>query len=156
MDASLSSPPTTISTDPAGFWIRLVGYTIDSILVLAFTFAVCIVFGFPTVLDLLASDTGVLPVPGVYNTIIVSLVLGALYHGFFESSSWQATVGKKVLGLTVTTMDGERIGLVRAIVRYIPKILIVTLIPIAMVVVALNARKKGIHDFLADTRVLKN
>ncbi len=156
MDTSPSTQPVILSTDPAGFWIRFGGNVIDGILVFSVTFIMCLVLGYPTALDLQSSETGVLSVPGVYNTIILNSVLGALYSASFESSKWQATVGKKVLGLTVADMDGERIGFPRAIFRYIPKALIITLVPIAMVVVALNARKKGIHDFIADTRVFKN
>lgn len=46
-----------------------------------------------------------------------------LYFSFFESSSWQATWGKRKLGLRVTDNHGERLSLARSLVRSLIKFL---------------------------------
>ncbi len=44
-----------------------------------------------------------------------------LYHAVMESSPWQATFGKKLFGVVVTGLNGERISLLRAAARTIAK-----------------------------------
>ena len=48
----------------------------------------------------------------------------ALYFAFLESSRRQASLGKRLLGIQVTTLDGHRPGfgraLLRALVKFIP------------------------------------
>jgi uncharacterized RDD family membrane protein YckC len=57
----------------------------------------------------------------LFSTVTLPVVL---YYALCESSHWQATVGKRVMGLRVTNAMGERIGfgqgLVRALVRFLP------------------------------------
>ena len=51
--------------------------------------------------------------------LLVAL-LDLVYRAGLESSSWRATLGKRWLGLAVTTLEGERISVERAIVRTLP------------------------------------
>jgi uncharacterized RDD family membrane protein YckC len=46
-----------------------------------------------------------------------------LYFALFESSSWQATPGKRKLGLRVTDTHGERLSVARSLVRSLIKFL---------------------------------
>ena len=46
-----------------------------------------------------------------------------LYFALFESSSWQATWGKRKLGLRVTDTHGERLSVARSLVRSLIKFL---------------------------------
>lgn len=46
-----------------------------------------------------------------------------LYYSVFESSTRQATIGMKALGLRVTSMEGERISFGRALLRTVVKLL---------------------------------
>ena len=46
----------------------------------------------------------------------------SLYFAIMESSSRQATLGKMVLGIVVTDMDGKRISFGRALGRNLGKI----------------------------------
>lgn len=78
-----------------------------------------------------------------------------LYWTVFESSSWQATPGKRMLGLRVTDMDGNRIGFGRANARYWSKILSFLILLIGFLMVAFTRRKQGLHDLIASTLVLR-
>jgi len=60
---------------------------------------------------------------------VLAIVGSWLYYAGFESSSWQATPGKKVLNLAVTDMYGARISFGRASGRFFPKI-VTELIPL--------------------------
>src|SRR5438477_6996966 len=51
------------------------------------------------------NDAGIFVLIGlIFLAATVSLVFTWLYHALMESSEWQATVGKKALGLVVTDM----------------------------------------------------
>ena len=77
------------------------------------------------------------------------------YFVGFESSSWQATPGKRALGLIVTDTEGRRISPARAVGRYFGKILSGLILLIGYIMIAFTERKQGLHDFLAGTLVVK-
>ena len=86
---------------------------------------------------------------------VISILIGWLYHSLLESSSWQGTVGKKVLGLTVTDLNGHRISFGRATGRYFGQILSAMICFVGFIMVAFTERKQGLHDMMAGTLVLK-
>src|SRR5687767_7260913 len=49
---------------------------------------------------------------------IVVIAIGWAYHAILESSSWQATLGKRALGMQVTNLAGNRISIGRAAGRH--------------------------------------
>ena len=87
------------------------------------------------------------------NTI--SIAIGWGYYAGMESSIKQATLGKMVMGIVVTGIDGERITFMRATGRYFAKILSGVLLLIGYLMVLWTARKQGLHDKLAGTLVVK-
>jgi uncharacterized RDD family membrane protein YckC len=87
----------------------------------------------------------------------VALVwLGAvLYRPVMESSAGQGTVGKQVLNLRVTDLDGRRVSFVRALGRDLAKIISALVLCIGFVMVGWNRRKRGLHDVMAGTLVMR-
>ena len=90
---------------------------------------------------------------------LVSLAIlgGWLYHAKMESSSWQATLGKKALNLRVTDMAGARVTFGRATGRHFAK-LITGLIPLGVgfALAGLTERRQALHDMLAGCLVLRD
>lgn len=130
-----------------GFWIRLGAYLIDFVILIAFAFAVALVTG-QDLLDPAAAST--------YGAAdVINLLVGIAYFAGFESSSWQATPGKRALGLIVTDSSGARISFLRALGRYFAKILSGIILLIGYIMVAFTEKKQGLHDFLASTLVIK-
>ena len=74
-----------------------------------------------------------------------------------ESGPKQATFGKRVLGLRVTNMAGERISFGHASGRFFSKI-ITGLVPFAIgfIMAGFTERKQALHDMIAGTLVVKN
>lgn len=142
------------SGHPGGFWIRVVAYIIDSIPMVVMASAICAVIGLPTFFDIMSMEPGVV-LPGLYKAAGVSLLISTIYFVLLETSSLQASIGKKILGLKVNTMKGKRIGILNALLRTIPKLLLIAIFPLALIVVGMNSDKRGIHDFMAGTRVDK-
>jgi uncharacterized RDD family membrane protein YckC len=72
-----------------------------------------------------------------------------------ESSTWQATLGKKILGLKVTDLAGNRISFARASGRFFGKILSGMILGIGFLMAGFTARKQALHDILAGCLVLR-
>lgn len=79
-----------------------------------------------------------------------------LYAGLMESSSWRATVGKKLMGLYVLSTEGQRLtknqSFIRNSIKYIPTIPSSGFIFIPILFTKGNL---GIHDIFAKTKVSK-
>ena len=119
----------------AGFWRRFLAALIDGILL-------GIVGGILTSqMDQTASGS-------------ISTIIGWLYYAGMESSSRQATLGKSLLGMTVTDLRGQRISFLRATGRYFAKFLSALILMIGYIMAAFTERKQALHDKLADTLVL--
>lgn len=122
-------------TQYAGFWKRFLAYLIDIIIL-------GIVGG------ILTSQMD----EGVAST--VTTILGWLYFAGMESSSRQATLGKSVMGIYVTDINGNQISFLRATGRYFAKILSAIILFIGYIMAAFTERKQALHDMLASTLVL--
>ncbi len=79
-----------------------------------------------------------------------------LYYALFESSTWQGTPGKRVLGIFVTDMQGRRISFGRATVRFFGKLLSSAVLFIGYFMAGFTAQKQALHDMLADCLVLRH
>ena len=54
----------------------------------------------------------------------------ALYFILLESSPWQGTIGKRVLGMKVELVNGNRINIVQETIRYVIKVFTLALLGI--------------------------
>lgn len=137
----------------AGFWMRVVAYIIDGLIMSLVFVPLGIILG------VFMAGAGIDESSVEFQLINLSsngfsLLAGWLYHGFMESSSWQGTVGKKALGLRVTDLDGHRISFARATGRYFGTILSGMICFVGFFMVAFTEKKQALHDMLAGTLVL--
>jgi len=144
-DATPQGPGGT--TGYGGFWIRLVAYIIDAIVINVATWAVGLVIG---VDPFAAATTGYDP-----TSTVISLVIGLLYFALLESSERGATLGKMAVGLRVVTDRGTRLSFGHALGRYLAKLLSGLILFIGFLMVAFTERKRGLHDMIAGTLVVK-
>lgn len=142
----------------AGFWYRTLALIIDNVIT---TVAVAIIV-FPLAFALgasmaVASSATEIKAAGQGLGFIVGFLIQWLYFTISESSAWQATLGKKLLGIIVTDEAGKRIGFGRANGRYWSKILSALILCIGYIMVAFTEKKQGLHDKIAGTLVfIKN
>jgi len=151
----------------AGFWLRFVAYLIDGLVSCA-AFLILLVPLFmltgagaalskigsgEDISDNVAAFMGIGFIFGFFGII---LVVSWLYYALSESSSWQATLGKKILNLKVTDMSGQPISFGRASGRYFAKI-ITGMIPlfIGYIMAGFTEKKQAIHDMIASCLVLR-
>jgi uncharacterized RDD family membrane protein YckC len=86
---------------------------------------------------------------------LVAFGFGWLYAAGLECSSWQATVGKKWMGMKVTDLQGERLGFLRATGRHAAKYLSALPCFLGFMAALFNSRRRAMHDWLAGTRVVR-
>jgi uncharacterized RDD family membrane protein YckC len=151
----------------AGFWLRFVAYMIDGFVsLLAFLILLVpffILTGAGAALSKIGSGEDIdnhvaafLSVGfllGFFGTIFL---VSWLYYALSESSSWQATLGKKMLNLKVTDMTGQPISFGRASGRFFAKI-VTGMIPlmIGYIIAGFTEKKQAIHDMIASCLVLR-
>ena len=163
-----------IGVIPAGFWRRVAAWVIDTIIVLVCTYLVGS-FLWP---DLVETTTHVSEQDGArlevvsyalswLGTVVFGLALG-VYTALQEAGPAQATIGKRMLGLRVTGLDGGRISLLTAILRCWPlwlpglfstvvglNFLVGAAAIAACIAVAFTRRKQGLHDMLVRCLVVR-
>lgn len=141
----------------AGFWIRVGAYIIDYIVLYIVQIVLGMVFGIsagalsgmdPSGTEALTTGAGL-----IYLLLIIGISIG--YYVVMESGPWQATLGKKAVGLIVVDESGERITWTRALGRYLAKILSTIILFIGFIMVGFTEKKQGLHDILAGTLVVK-
>ncbi len=97
------------------------------------------------------------------QTILITafgpLVLGGAFATFYsvwlESSSWQATPGKRALGLKVVDMQGRRITFCRSCSRSFGKTLSALLLGVGYLMPLWTAKKQALHDKMAGCLVVQ-
>ena len=94
-------------------------------------------------------------IAGYFLSAFTGIVFPWIYFAFMESREEKATLGKKIMGLSVTDVDGGRISFLRATGRYFGKILSAIPFGIGFLMAAFTQRHQGLHDLLAGTLVIR-
>jgi uncharacterized RDD family membrane protein YckC len=148
--------PVTVTY--AGFWLRLVAFLIDSLILSA----AILILMVPLVPLVFRGRGRFGPEEAAPVLIVFAISIGLLsllgkwlYYALFESSAWQATPGKRVIGLYVTDLQGRRISFARATGRYFGKILSAIILYIGFVMAGFTEKKQALHDLLVDCLVLR-
>lgn len=155
------APVAAVYSPYGGFWLRVAATLLDGVVVGAVAAPLTIIFLLPSIFKIIEAVQADREPPfelfGVFFLIIPLILVGAwLYEALLTSSSWQGTVGKRVLRLKVTDLVGKKVSFGRATGRFFSKLLFrVMLTSLVYIVVAFTDRKQGLHDFVAGTLVMK-
>jgi uncharacterized RDD family membrane protein YckC len=82
-------------------------------------------------------------------------ITALIYFVMMESSSWQATLGKKLIGLYVTDLEGQRLSLSCAAGRTFAKLLSSMTAGIGYLLCGFTEKKQALHDMVANCLVLR-
>ncbi|MGZ3427230.1 MAG: RDD family protein [Polyangia bacterium] len=163
MAPALQQAVAPVRVRVAGFWRRLAATIVD-VMVLGSVYAilstlVAVVLRHPLprfsqlgpdyVVDM-AVNGGVLAEAGVAMLVI----LGFLYFFLFTALRGQ-TFGKHLMRVKVIDAFGERPSIARSLLRtaaYLPSLLLLAL---GFLWIGFDREKRGLHDWLADTYVVK-
>lgn len=86
---------------------------------------------------------------------MLQTALSLFYFAIMESGSLQGTIGKRALGLKVTSTTGERISFLRAFGRNAGKWLSKIILFIGYFMMLWDDMNQTLHDRMADTLVVK-
>ncbi|HXM94979.1 MAG TPA: RDD family protein [Candidatus Dormibacteraeota bacterium] len=154
----------------SGFWLRFVAYIIDSFVMSLAYLLMFIPFLLMTGLGAalaglhsgqdpqeIVNMVGPTFILGLVAMASIAFLAGWLYHAMLESSDWQATLGKRAMGLIVTDLAGQPISFARASARYFAKI-ISSLIPLGIgyILAGFTPKKQAIHDMITNCLVLRD
>jgi len=141
-------------TRPAGFFIRLLAYSIDNLILgvisLILFAAACLMIGS-------LSIEGKDPTKIFYSLyvpfVVFSSVIEAFYFTYFHAVTGQ-TVGKWICGLRVVGEDGKNLGFKKAFLRFLGYFVSRVAIYIGFIWIAFDKRKQGWHDKIAKCIVI--
>ena len=158
----------------AGFVRRVVAFVIDMLILMVPTALVSSIFPPATQLAEIPQDATLPELLAILQPnpsfLIGATLVAWAYKALLEASAMQATLGKRIIGLKVTDLDGRRISIATATIRTWP----LWLAPLAAAVgaqlveavfslaamfsylaVAATRRKQGLHDIIAGCLVLR-
>jgi uncharacterized RDD family membrane protein YckC len=171
--SAFPSEAPRVSVAYAGFWLRLVAFVLDLILLfVVFTFVIgflAVAMGLGAAIQQIQpgeSPEALKDTLGVGFMLAVLLILlagSASYFSSLEASKWQATLGKKALGLYVTDLAGNRISFGRSSVRFFAGKFIAIGVPafgmlyffVSCLCAGITPRKQALHDMIAGCLVLR-
>jgi uncharacterized RDD family membrane protein YckC len=156
----------------AGFWLRVPAAIID-LIILAIPLALAVSYlsvamgSWRAFLSLHPGQSPAEIVAAFGHTYLFAIlfffiVTGWLYFALFESSSWQGTLGKKFIGLSVADLQGNRVTFARASGRFFAGRFLAHVPFIGSLYSAvdcscagLTSRKQALHDMLSGCLVLR-
>jgi uncharacterized RDD family membrane protein YckC len=152
----------------AGFWLRLVAYLVDHLIlgiaVLAVFIPLFLLMGGVALLGSLPHQGSERLEPGQLAGLLTvifafagaSILVQWLYFAYLESGEKQGSWGKQLLGVYVTDLSGNRISFGRASGRFFAK-LVTGLIPLGIgyIMAGFTERRQALHDMIASCLVLK-
>lgn len=174
METMLEKQPYEERREYGGFWIRFAAYLIDGIIVgiplgiisvIIYMLFILPTGAFelytePTYYNQDISDEQALLFLGSYLgatavTILLCWIVAIAYFAGLHASKWQATVGKRLLGLKVTDLQGARISFWRALGRYLALSFLSGIFCVGFIIAAFTEKKQSLHDLIASTIVIK-
>ena len=85
---------------------------------------------------------------------LLQVAVGLVYTvGFWSAQG--ATPGKMAVGIKITKYDGEEIDFGSALLRYIGYLASTITLLIGYLMIAFTREKRGLHDYIAGTVVIK-
>ncbi|MEN8250281.1 MAG: RDD family protein [Bacteroidota bacterium] len=143
----------------AGFWLRFLAFFIDTIIILLLQLILLLpFFGF------IGYEMSITGLEDLNKEIIFTLAFGYyvtfmiiswLYFALFHSSSKHATPGKMIVGIRVCHAHKRDLSFSRTSLRYVSKYFSFGILLIGFIIVAFTPRKQALHDFIANTIVIK-
>lgn len=127
----------------AGFWIRLLAFLVDNVILLLILTVLGVVFA-------LLGDSAAAAFSAAF------ILAPILYWGAMHASAREATFGKALLGMKVLASDsGERISMLRSIGREFAKFVSMLPMMIGFLMAGFTSRKQALHDYIASTVVVR-
>lgn len=130
----------------ASFWQRAIAALIDGVILSIINSLVS---------GVLKLSTSTMDLKEIIVQCLIGLMISWIYYSTQESSSKRATLGKRVMGLQVTDLNGARISFWRSTARYFSTLLSALPLFIGYLMVLFNPKRQALHDLIAGTLVMR-
>ncbi len=148
-----------------GFWIRVCARLLDILFLSVFTVPLSLANEALTLRMFSGAEargaTSIEDLPHLGNYLslqallaLISFALALGYETFFVGR-FAGTPGKLLLGMRVVRSDFSRVSYWRATVRALGKLLSDLTLYIGYLMVVFDPQRRALHDYIADTRVIK-
>jgi uncharacterized RDD family membrane protein YckC len=148
----------------AGFWMRAGAFLIDQLVLGMIGFAWGMVAAASGLLDSWLALEQVDPqhmtldrllesIPWSYYA--VSTAISWIYYAGQEASRFQATLGKRAMGLVVADAHGNRCGFGTTTLRFLVKSFVSPIFLVGFLIVLFTEHRQALHDLVAGTFVEK-
>lgn len=143
--------PGDVSSAYATTWKRVVAVFVDGIILKVLSAAV-----FMAVLAV-SSPADSPAIESFFELLDLGLplLMYLAYYTVLESSEAQATLGKRLVGIRVTDLEGRRLSFGRAFGRACARFLSYLSFGIGLLIQPFTERKQALHDLLAGTIVVR-
>ncbi len=134
-----------IKARPAGFWIRLVAFLIDSTII-----------GFVTGILQYFSFMGAMPMFHPYlffSGSLISFIVYGCYYGYLQSEL-KGTLGKKALGIVLVNENYKPVNIAEGLWRQLLFYLVNIFLMIGSIWVAFDDKKQALYDRILDYHVV--
>ncbi|MGB2799843.1 MAG: RDD family protein [Dehalococcoidia bacterium] len=144
-----------VEVEYAGFWMRLGAYLIDGIILTAINFAIYFVPGF--VYFTVTWELGSLKLVSSAFAVVI-LVLCIIISIAYPICFWRwrgQTPGKMAVGIKLIRSNNSPVSWRAAAMRFLGYIICWVTFGLLFLWIAFDSRKRGIHDRIAGTCVIK-
>ena len=136
--------------DPAGFWIRVLAVIIDIVVLTGIEYLIENGLGINSDFDESLSFNELLI--AMRPLLIVSTIISGTYSTIMVGT-WGGTVGKIVLKMKITRLDGHKLTYGLSLMRWFSSYISYGALCIGCIWVVFSPLKRSWHDYLCDTRV---
>ncbi len=141
-----------------GFWIRFFAGFLDLIFLLPIFTILVYYFGFDNFQSFQISDESF-----SYSSFsaseegksveIIMDVLSVIYLSYFIAEKKQATLGKRIMGIYVGNLNGEKLTWKQSLCRALACLITSATLGLGFLIVIFTKEKIALHDFICKTRV---
>jgi len=146
--------PYTTPYGYAGFWKRGAAFFIDILIIMFPQAFLGNIFGTAFVTRMSTIDPIQEYLGYTLWAQLIAAVVAWVYIAGMESSVFQATVGKLLLGIRVVSKEGGRISFAQASGRFIGRIVSILPAGLGILAIAFSEHKQALHDMMADCLVV--
>jgi uncharacterized RDD family membrane protein YckC len=144
------SPYSFQESELASIWLRLLGALIDIAVLIVLAGAVLFFWGF------IEGSRGIIKSDDIWRGrgLLMGLLVDSSLSVFLMAGPWQATVGQRIVGIRVVSNAGERVGVGRAIARYVVSFFSSIFIKLGYLIALFSRKRQTFHDMVARTVVV--
>ncbi|MDY3006575.1 RDD family protein [Anaerococcus sp. AGMB00486] len=130
----------------AGFFIRLVAFTIDSIITSSIASIIITIFSVSSEYTLM----------GLEVRLLMTTVISLFYFFILTYLNNGQTLGKMVVGIRVISLYDEKLSFFDCLIREVFVRYIQNFLKILYLIIGFNQNKQSLADIMADTVVIKD